>query len=290
MRHLLAADQVRFGRRRDLWILVALVPVVMALMFLSEFSRATTPPNTDFFFDPPNPAAEAQVRDQVLADFRIRLAETVPDFAFPASLRRILSDPLPPILLAIYLAVAMVAGEFEWATVRTLHLTSPRGRALAVRVGVVTGLVGLAVVGSVVLAAIIPFFLSVEGAPLQGYARPVPDLATSIAIRLLILLPFISIPVLMAILTRSISLTFLLTVLFFVVDLAITGAPFWGASPIPWAPAITVSGATARSIGDPSSPLAQVAPAWLSFGALVGWAIIPILAAIHRFRQMDLGE
>ncbi len=29
--HLLAADRVRFGRRRDLWLVVALVPVILAL-------------------------------------------------------------------------------------------------------------------------------------------------------------------------------------------------------------------------------------------------------------------
>ncbi len=262
----------------------------MALMFLSEFNSFTTPPNMDFFLDPPDPAAEAQMREQVLADFRIRLVETVPAFAFPASLLRILLNPLPPILLAVYLAAAMVAGEFEWATVRTLHLTSPRDRTLAVRVGVVTGLVMLTLAVSVILAAAIPFFLSVEGALLQGYARPVPDLATSIATRMLIVLPFISLPVLMAILARSTGLAFLLTVLFFVADAAVTGAPFWGASPFPWAPAITVSGATARLLGDSASPLAQAAPAWLSFCALVGWAIMPVVAAIHRFHHVDLNE
>ncbi len=56
-----------------------------------------------------------------------------------------------------------------------------------------------------------------------------------------------SIPVLIAVLTRSMSLAFLLTVLFFVADLALTGsAQFWQASPVPWVPAVTVTGSISR--------------------------------------------
>ena len=290
MRHLLAADWVRFGRRRDLRVLVALVPVILALMFVAEFNAVTTPPQVDFFFDPPDPVAEAAMRAQMLADFRGQLAAQLPAFAFPASLVKVAGNIGPLVLLAIYIAIALVAGEFEWGTIRTLHLTSSRGRTLAVRVGVVVGLVGLVAAIGLLFGAILPFFLVVEGTPLQEYAAPAPDLVAAIAIRLASVLPFIAIPVLVAILARSTALAFLLTLLFFVADLAITGAPFWSLSPAPWMPALTVSGSISRLLGGSDVPLASLAPAAVSIGALVAWAILPVLAAIAWFRRLDINE
>jgi hypothetical protein len=291
VRHLLAADWVRFGRRRDLRILVALVPVILAVMFVSEFNAVTTPPNLDgFVIDPPDPAVEAEIRAQMLADWKLQLATALPAFAFPASLVKVAGNFGPVVLLAIYMVTALIAGEFEWGTVRTLHLTSSRGRTLAVRVAVVVALIGLVLAAALLLAAIIPFLLSFDGRPLQGYAAPVPGLLSEIGIRLAVVLPFIAIPVLMAILARSIGFAFLLTLLFFVADLALTGAPFWSTSPLPWIPALTASGSISRLVGPPDAPLASLVPAGVSLGAVAAWAVLPILVAIVRFRRIDLNE
>ena len=85
-----------------------------------------------------------------------------------------------------------------------------------------------------------------------------PDLWTAIAIRIVAVLPFVAVPVLMAVVARSIGLAFLLVLLFFVADLAVTGAPFWSTSPVPWLPALTVSGSISRLTGAPDAPLAFV--------------------------------
>lgn len=294
MRNLLAADWVRFGHRLDLRILVALVPVILAVMFVTEFNSVTTPPSVDFGFESSDPAEEAemlaQMQAQMLADFQQRLATELPALAFPASLLKVAGNFAPIILLAIYLTTALVAGEFEWGTVRTVHLTSSRGGTLAVRVGVVVGLMAVVVAIGLLFGAILPFLLSVEGRPLQDYAAPVPDLLSDLAIRLTVVLPFIAIPVLMAILARAIAPAFLLTLLFFVADLAVTGAPFWPSSPVPWVPALTISGSISRLLGGPDTPLASVAPVWASFGALIAWAVVPVMLAIARFRRLDLNE
>ena len=70
VRRLLAAEWVRFGRRRDLWLLVALVPVIMGVLFVMEFNALTTPPVTDFVMDPPDPVLEAEYEAQALAEWR----------------------------------------------------------------------------------------------------------------------------------------------------------------------------------------------------------------------------
>jgi hypothetical protein len=290
VRNLLAADWVRFGRRRDLWFLVALVPVILAVMFVSEFHSATTPPQINYFFDPPDPVLEAQVRAQALADFRQQLATVLPAFAFPASLIKVAGNFGPVALLAIYTVMALVAGEFDWGTVRTLHLTASRRRTLAVRVVAITGIVGLVFAVGLVLAAVIPFLLSFEGRPLQDYAAPVPGLFSEIALRFLLLLPFIAIPVLMAVLARSMATSFLFTLLFFVADFAVSAAAFWSGSPTPWMPALTVAGSISRLVGGPDVPLASVAPAWVSVATVVAWAVVPVLAAILRFHSLDLEE
>jgi ABC-type transport system involved in multi-copper enzyme maturation permease subunit len=293
VRHLLGADWVRFGGRRDLRILIALVPVVLAIMFVSDFTSVTTRHPPGFSYESSDPVDQAAVLAQMeaedLANFRQQLATQLPAFAFPASLLKVAGNFGPVVLLAIYLTAALVGGEFEWGTVRTLHLTSSRGRTLAVRVAVVVGLVGLVVALGLLFGAVIPFFLSVEGAPLQHYAGPVPDLLTGVAGRLLVMSPFIAIPVLMAILARSIAFALLLTLLFFAADLAVTGAPFWSTSPAPWVPALTVAGSISRLL-DPNALLASIAPIWVSYGALLAWTVVPILAAIARFRKLDISE
>lgn len=289
---LLRADWVRFGHRRDLRILVVLVPVILAVMFVAEFNSLTTPP--DFFnnviFDPPDPVAEAEIRAQMLAEWHQRLDTELPAFAFPASLHKVAGNVGPLILLAIYLATAMVAGEFEWGTVRTIHLTSRRGRTLAVRAGVVVGLMAIVVGAGLLFAAVIPSFLAFDGKPLQSWAQPVTDLWNGLAIRLAVVLPFIAIPILMSVLARAIGLAFLLTLLFFVVDLAVSGAPVWSNPTLEWVRVVTVTGSISRLVGGPESPLATIAPAGVSSLALLAWGLLPIGLAVARFRRLDINE
>ena len=292
MRHLLRADWVRFGHRRDLRVLVVLVPVILAVMFVAEFNALTTPP--EFFdnviFDPPDPVAEAELRAQMLAEWHQRLDAELPAFAFPASLLKVAGNVGPLLLLAVYLSTALVAGEFEWGTVRTIHLTSRRGLTLAVRACVVIGLMALVVGVGLLFATLIPFFLGFDGTPLQARAGPVPDLSSGLAIRVAIILPFIAIPILMAVLSRAIGLAFLLTLLFFVVDAAVSGAPVWSNDTLSWVRVVTVTGSISRLIGGPDSPLAAIAPASVSFAALLAWGIVPIGLAVARFRRLDINE
>lgn len=289
MRHLLASDWVRFGRRRDLWILVGLIPIILAVMFVVEFNTATTPPTFSFTLDPPDPANEALLRAQMLADWRAQVIPTLSAFAFPASLLKVAGNLVPVTLLAIYVTVALVAGEFEWGTVRTLHLTSGRGRVLAVRVIVAAGLIGVATVIGMVFAAILPFVLSFQGVSIQQYAAPVSDFGTGIALRLAAVLPLIAVTVLAAVMARSIGLAFLFALFFFTADLAITAAPFWRGSPLAWIPAVTASGSIARLLGN-APTLASIVPAAVSFAALVCWSVLPVVAAISRFQRLDLNE
>jgi hypothetical protein len=288
--NLLAADRVRFGHRRDVLLLVALVPVLLAVMFIAQFNSAITPPQDNFIFDPPDPVAEAQLHEQQLAEFRLRLVDELPAYTFPASLVKVAGNLIPLVALAVYLSIALIGGEFEWGTVRTIHLTSSRARTLAVRIGVITGLVAVATAAGLVLAAVIPFFLSVEGRALQDYAAPVPGLLSEIGIRVVAVLPFIAVPAFIAVLARSIGTSFLLLLLFFVVDIGVTGMPLWPTSPTPWVPVLTVSGAISRLLGGEGSTLAALAAPWVSVVALLAWAAIPVVAAIDRFRRLDLNE
>jgi hypothetical protein len=288
--HLLAADRVRFGRRRDLWILVALVPVLLAVLFVNEFNAVTTVPSYDFFLDPSDPVAEAEMKAQMLAEFRLRMVEQLPAFAFPASLVKVAGNVGPLILLAIYLATALVAGEFEWGTVRTIHLTSRRGRTLAVRIGVVVGLVAVATALGLLLAAIIPFLLSFEGQPLQSYAAPVPGIFSEIGVRLTAILPFIAIPALMSVLGRSTALAFVFTVVIFGADLAVTSLPIWQDLGAQWVSVVTISGSISRLLSGDNSPFVSIAPIWVPMLALVAWSILPALAAIAWFRRTDINE
>ena len=290
MRRLLAAERVRFGHRRDLWLVMILVPVVIGVIYLNDFNRTVQGIHGILNFDfggTPDPDFVAQLQAQVRQE---SLAE-LPAFAFPASLLRIATMPIGIILLALYVSIALVAGEFEWGTVRTIHLSANRAAVLAVRIGLVTGLVAVALGAGLLIVTVLPLLLlSIDGTPLQQYAVAIPDLAPALGLRLLMILPFISIPILISVISRSTGLAFLLTVLLFVGDLAVTGTPIWRDSPVPWVPATTISGSISRLLGDETSALAAVAPGWYSVVALVTWSVLPVLAAIALFRRQDLNE
>ena len=289
MRRLLAADRVRFGRRRDLWLLMVLVPLAIGLIYLNDFNRTVQGIHEYLNIDlgpTPDPGMVAQIQEQIRQQSMVEL----PGFAFPASLVRIATSPISVILLALYLSIALVAGEFEWGTVRTIHLTANRAAVLAVRIGVVVGLVVTTLGVGLLIGTIAPFFMSFDGTPLQQLAAPVPDLAPALGLRLLCILPFISIPIFVSVISRSTGIGFLLTVLVLVADLAITGTPIWPESPVPWLPATTISGSISRLLSGESSYLAAVAPAWYSVIALIAWSVLPVLLAVAVFRRLDLNE
>jgi ABC-type transport system involved in multi-copper enzyme maturation permease subunit len=225
-----------------------------------------------------------------LAEWRAGLAAQLPGFAFPASLLKVSGNFLPVILLAVYFATALVAGEFEWGTVRTVHLTSSRVAAMAVRILFVVLLVAIVVGIALLLVALLPFLLSFDGRPLQEFAAPVPDLATTLGSQLATVLPFIAIPVLLSVLARSSSIAFLLTLLLFVADLAVAGAPIWVGSVVPWVPALTISGSVGRVLGGESTQFASLVPVGVSLAAVLAWAVLPVVAAIAWFRRADINE
>ena len=179
---------------------------------------------------------------------------------------------VPLILLAIYLATALVAGEFEWGTVRTMHPdVEPRGhvrgpdrargrlRPRCVAVGLILG-------------AILPFLLSADGKPLQSYAvgPSDPDLVSGVA-------SSASPPSCHShrfrrswpCLARGIGLAFLLTLLLFAADVAITVCRSWPDSPLSWIPRSPPRARSRGSWAATASPLAAVAPASLSSSALL---------------------
>ncbi|MGH2512298.1 MAG: hypothetical protein ACRDGQ_06395 [Candidatus Limnocylindrales bacterium] len=289
MSHLLAADLVRFGRRRDVLLLLVLVPVMIGLLYLNDFNRTVQGIHEVLNIDL-GPSPDPNLLAQVQAQLHQQTIEQMPAFAFPASLVRIATEPIGVILFGLYLAIALTAGEFEWGTVRTIHLTVDRTAALTVRIGLITGLVLLTLAVGIFIGTIAPFLMSIDGTPLQHFAAPVPDLGPALAARVLCILPFVSIPFLASVLTRSTGLAVLLTVLILVVDVAVTETPFWAGSPIPWLPDVTITGSITRLLSGDGSPFAQLGPAWLAVGALIGWSVLPVVAAIARFRRLDLTE
>ena len=276
--------------RRDLWLVVALVPVIMAVMLVAQFNGVVTPPNSQFFIDPPDPELEAQLKAEELAQWRAALPAQLPAFAFPASLLEVAGNIGPLVLLSIYVGTALVGGEFEWGTVRTIHLLARRLATMAVRVAFVVGLVAIAAAIALVLGSILPFVLVADGRPLQEYAQPVPDLPGRAVGRLITVLPFIAVPILMAVLARASGLAFLLTLLVFVADVAITGMPIWSSSPVPWLPALTITGSVGRLLGGEQSALASLVPAGVSVAAVLAWFILPVTAALAWFRRIDLND
>jgi len=289
MSHLLAADLVRFGRRRDVWLVLILVPLMIALLYLNDFNRTVQGIHEVLNVDlGPNP--DPNLLAQVQAQLHQQIADQMPAFAFPASLVRVATNPLGVILVGLYLGIALTAGEFEWGTVRTIHLTASRWSVLAVRVGLISGMVLMTMAIGIIFAAIAPFFMSIDGTPLQHFAAPVPNLGPALAVRVLCVLPFIALSILVSVVTRSTGLALLMTVLVLVVDVALTDTPFWQQSPIPWLPGTTITGSITRLLSGDDSSIAALIPAWGSVIAVIGWSVLPVVAAILLFRHLDLTE
>ncbi len=289
MSHLLAADLVRFGRRRDVWLVLILVPLMIALLYLNEFNRTVQSIHEVLNVDlGPNP--DPNVLAQVQAQLQQQTAEQMPAFAFPASLIKIATNPIGVILVGLYLAIALTAGEFEWGAIRTIHLIADRSAVLAVRIGLILGLALLTLAVGLIFGTIAPFLMSIDGTPLQHFAAPVSDLGPALVVRVLCILPFISVPILISVVTRSTGLAVLLTVLVLVVDVALTATPFWQESPVPWLPGTLISGSISRLLGGDQSVFAAFTPAWLAVVALLGWSILPLAGAVLLIRRLDLTE
>ncbi len=92
-------------------------------------------------------------------------------------------------------------------------------------------------------------------APRPSIRGPGEDLGPAVALRVLCVLPFIAVPILISVVSRSTGLALLMTVLVLVVDVALTETPFWQDSPVPWLPGTLIQ---ARSRGSS----AATNPSW----------------------------
>jgi hypothetical protein len=285
VRNLVAADWVRFRRRRDLFGLVLLVPVILGVMYVGEFNSVASLPDVDFFIDPPDPVLEEEFRAQMIAEWRNRLVTELPGYAFPASLLKVSGNIAPVIFLAIYLGTALVAViEGHRADDASSPPAPRRWRPDRARDGTRV----LVVAVGVVLSPVLPFYLGRRKAAAVVH-RARPGSRVGRGVRVAAVLPFRHDPCAHG-RWLGIGLAFLLTLLLFAGDVAITGAPVWPDSPLPWVPAVTATGSISRMLGGEASPLAAVAPASVSFVALLAWILVPILAAIAWFRRIDLNE
>jgi ABC-type transport system involved in multi-copper enzyme maturation permease subunit len=136
------AERLRIGKRRDLRVILLVVPILVAgsfaLSYISDASRISSL----------EPGTPQEVIDQ--------FGRFLQRYSYPQSVLFVLSSPWLAVFATAYLGVSVMAGEFEFRTIRNVILASRNragyliSRALSLFVVAVVLVAVIAVVGVVV--------------------------------------------------------------------------------------------------------------------------------------------
>jgi ABC-type transport system involved in multi-copper enzyme maturation permease subunit len=328
MSGLVAADLVRFRKRRAIQLIVVAVPLLTAFLFLLSALSAgpELPP-----FDPaayrqelidqgvglglPQAQADEILDSMVAGEVENQAFQHAQDtirhsiYAFPQSLLTVLGNAYLVLFATILLTATTLGDEFGWATIRiALLASSDRRRFLAVRLAVLAVVAAIMFAALLVLGVLLPVVAGALGASLPATANlDGGALAVLVAGLLVVAIAVISFAALATTLVRSGGLTLVAMLVYVIAEAAIltalvqipalkAGGDFeWTLNLFPVRGFVTFIGAATGAAGRlPNFPGEVIdrslADAWLPLAALAIWAVVLLALAFRRFGRMDIVE
>ena len=325
---MIAAELLRFRKRRSLQVIVFAIPLLVAFFFAAGFLSIKDIPVFDpvafrqdlidqgccIGMDPET--QEAFLGDMVAneqsnyhqQDTLIRNQRAI--FAFAQSVVTALGNG-PILLLALILLTATTIGdEFAWGTIRTSLLASSRRRAfLGVRLGGLALTSIAVIVLMMIVGTVMPFVLGVAGSRLPEPMPAVdPGALIVLAVGLLLAsLMAIGFAALVTLLLRSGSLTLVGGLVYLAIEAAILtlltrfeafqekGALAWALDAFPlhgMSTLFRVAGEAASGIRAFSGPITDrsIDGTLVPLVALAVWTVVLASLAMWRFQRMDIVE
>jgi ABC-type transport system involved in multi-copper enzyme maturation permease subunit len=328
MSGLLAADLIRFRKRRAIQVIVLAVPLLTAVLFLLGALSAGPglPP-----FDPaayrqelidqgvglglPQDQADQILDGMVAGEVENQAFQHAQDtikrsaYAFPQSLLTVLGNAYLVLFATILLTATTLGDEFGWATIRiALLASSDRRRFLAVRLALISVVAAATLAALLVLGALLPLLAGALGASL-----PVPAdldtgaLAVLVAGLLVVAIAVTGFAALATTLVRSGGMTLVAALVYVIVEAAVltvllqipalkAGGTFdWVPNAFPVRGFVTFVDSAMNAAGRlPSFPGEvadrSLAGAWVPLAALAIWAVVFLALAFRRFGRMDIVE
>ena len=325
---MIAAELLRFRKRRSLQVIVFAIPLLVAFFFAAGFlSLKDIPafdaaayrqelldqgccigmePNDQEQFLNDMVGNQQQQYDQ--QDTFIRNSRAV--FAFPQSIVTALGNG-PILLLALILLTATTLGdEFAWGTIRTALLASSRRRAfLGVRLGGLALTSLTVIVLMILVGTVMPFLLGVAGSRLPE-PMPAVDVAALGVLALGLFfasLMAIGFAAFVTLMLRSGALTLVGGLVYLAIEAAILtlltrfeafqekGALAWVLDAFPLHGMTTlfrVAGEAASGLRTFAGPITDrsIDATFVPLVALAVWAAIFVSLAMVRFQRMDIVE
>lgn len=284
MRALFAAEWFRLRGRRDLWAIIVVGPILMAVTFLTAVTNASSGLDTNRQV----PITSAQ------------RAELLSSYSFPGSLVEMMSMSFVLAVTTMSIAVIVTGEDFSFGAVgQALRWVGSRWRYLLVKqlsIAIIAcGLTMTVLVG----ALLVPLGLVVSGTPLGNLSSDPWAFATICGVAATTTTTFGLLAICAVLLARSIVPAAIGLFLYFVAESTILGLPIWS-GPFQWVRELDLTRSStallaaaeaaveqARGIA-PEPSLGSAPPALISLSVVLAWAAGLVLLAHWRFRSMDI--
>jgi len=329
MTNLLRAEWLRLRRRRDFWVILVGIAIIVTVTFLGAYrsDSARNPPFDEVEFgqmldqsgqfDGMTPADAAQLRAQILADQRVQEEQAAADrevqrlldlrrYSFPQSLLTMLGTAILPLLALVLIASMATGDEFRYGTIRTsLLAASDRRRFLAARLVSMTVIAVGLIATILVLGVVLPLILAVVGADLP--AAPALDPVATVlllGVDVLAAVGLMAFATMVTLLLRTGTLSVLILLIYGLIELYVANLPIFALGNVLAAVPqfffvqgirsvqlrLAYDAGSLASGGEPFPAMAVDLGVPAMVGIVLAWTLLFLAIADRRLGRMDVTE
>lgn len=289
MTALIRADWLRLGRRRDVWLALALVAILAILSYVSGLANAST----SVEISPDIPAEGNDVQEVVLRQY-----------AFPQSLLTVLAGGQAwTLIMLAYLAAATTGAEFSYATIRTtLTVRADRRGFLLMRFAALALMAAVMLVILLVVGVAMPAASTALGAPLpEAPVISVPGLVSVVGALYLFGTVVIALTVACVLVVRNAAMALVIVVAYSVLETAVASFAERGGQAVadaarllPFSDAALLIQRAQLAAGMAQLPAREISaegpPTALAIAVGVAWLLALSWGCLRFFQRADITE
>lgn len=329
MTNLLRAEWLRLRRRRDFWVILVGIAIIVTVTFLGAYrsDAAVNPPFDEAAFgqmldesgqfEGMTPADAVQLRAQIIADQRAQEEQAAVEqeaqrqlglrrYSFPQSLLTMLGTAILPFLALVLIASMATGDDFRYGTIRTsLLAASDRRRFLAARLVSMTVIAVGLIATILVLGVVLPLILAVVGADLP--AAPALDPVGTVlllGVDVLAAVGLMAFATMVTLLLRTGTLSVLILLIYGLIELYVANLPIFALGNFLAAVPqfffiqgirsvqlrLAYDAGSLASGGEPFPAMAVDLGVPAMIAIVLAWTMLFLAIADRRLRRMDVTE